>query len=59
MIGFAVWKTQFMHLKVKSVLQNMGFAVTPFVFTSQLKAFTHWVAFLSDSLDLSVKWGQK
>ena len=28
MIGFEVWKTEFMHLKVKSVLQNMGFAFT-------------------------------
>lgn len=45
-IGFEVWKTEFMYLKVKSVLQNMGFAFTLFVFTSQLKAFTHWVAWV-------------
>ena len=44
MIGFEVWKTKFMHLKVKSVLHNMGFAFTLFVFISLLKAFTHWVA---------------
>lgn len=62
-IGFEVWKTEFMHLKVKSVLQNMGFAFTLCSHPSLRLLPTGWhrwfISFLNDSLDLSVNWGHK